>query len=74
MNEIETYEDCTCRERHCYDCRRQEIDNTAERIHDREVRICTGMTGFDIEEHAWEMANQYRCQKINELAFEFASL
>jgi hypothetical protein len=73
MNEIETYDDCTCNSRGCYECRRHEIDETAEKIHDREVRICTGMAGFNIEDHAWKMANQYRCEQINKLAFEFAN-
>lgn len=73
MNEIENYEDCTCGESHCYDCRRQKIDETALMIHDREVRICTGMTGFNIEDHAWNMANRYRSEEINKLAFEFAA-
>lgn len=73
MNEIENLEECTCNENHCYGCRRRKIDETALMIHDREVRICTGMTGFDIEEHAWKMANQYRYEQINKLAFELAN-
>ena len=68
MDEIE----CTCKKRDCYSCRRQEIDQTAERIYHREVEICSGMKGFDIEAHARKMAAQYRSKAINTLAFEFA--
>lgn len=63
-------EDCTCATTSCYDCRRQQIDATALQIQAREVRICTGMTGFNVEEHAWRMANDYRSKAINQLAFE----
>jgi len=64
-------EDCTCGERTCYACRRQEIDATALRIVDREIVYCTGMwSKFDVQAHAWRMADQYRCQAINKLAFE----
>jgi hypothetical protein len=64
--------ECTCQKRDCYSCRRQEIDQTAERIYKREIKYCTGMTGFDVEEHAQRMAAQYRCPAITALAFEFA--
>jgi hypothetical protein len=73
MSEIETYEECTCNSRDCYECRRREIDETAERIRRRELRICSGMHGFDVSEHAYRMAMDYRCKAINELAFELAT-
>lgn len=62
--------DCTCGERTCYPCRRYEIDLTAFRIVEREKRICYGMSGFDIEAHAWRMATLYRDQKVTALALE----
>jgi len=65
--------ECSCKKRDCYSCRRQEIDQIAERIHAREVRICTGMKGFSVEQHAWQMAQDYRCKKINELAMELSN-
>jgi hypothetical protein len=68
MNEIE----CTCNQAACYSCRRRQIDETALAIVAREIRICTGMD-FDVQAHAWKMANQYRCEQINKLAFESAS-
>lgn len=68
MNEIE----CTCQKRDCYSCRRQEIDQIAERIYQRELRICTGMAGFDIEKHAEWMAAHYRYPAINALTVEMA--
>lgn len=70
MNEIE--QECTCQRVDCYSCRRQAIDQTAERIYHREIKYCTGMTGFDVEEHAQRMAAGYRYKAINALAFEFA--
>ena len=71
MSEID--QECTCKRVDCYSCRRQAIDLTAEQIHAREVRICAGMKGFSVEQHAWQMAQDYRCKAINALAFEFAS-
>lgn len=62
--------DCTCHEQHCYSCRRYAIDERALAIYDREVKYCTGMTGFDIEEHAARMALRYRDDAVNQLAFE----
>lgn len=67
MNEI----DCTCAQVTCYLCRRQAIDATALAIVEREIRWCTGMTGFDIQAHAWRMAGDYRSKAINALAMEF---
>lgn len=61
---------CQCGSHACYECRRLEIDMKALAIVERERRMCDGMTGFDIEAHAWSMAQQYRCNAINELAFE----
>ena len=61
--------DCQCGSHACYDCRRQEIDIKALAIVERERRICAGMN-FDVEAHAWKMAQQYRCDAINALAFE----
>lgn len=66
MNEIE----CTCKSHTCYSCRRQVIDATAERIAERELRLCKGMSGFVVEAHAWRMANDWRCKAITSLAFE----
>jgi hypothetical protein len=62
--------DCDCGERTCYDCRRQEIDKIAFKIVEREKRICYGMSGFDIEAHAWKMATLFRDQAVTALAFE----
>lgn len=64
MNKLE----CTCGT--CYACRRLQIDEKALAIVEREIKICNGMD-FDIQAHAWQMANQWRCQQINKLAFEF---
>lgn len=64
--------DCTCGERTCYGCRRQAIDKTAFKIVEREKRICYGMSGFDIEAHAWRMATLYRDQAVTALAYELA--
>lgn len=69
----DTYQACGCLSNDCYECRRHQIDDRAVEIHDREIWICNGMKGFDIEAHAWEMANRYRCEEINKLAFEFAN-
>lgn len=63
-------QNCTCEAKTCYDCRRQEIDQRAHAIVEREIKICTDM-GFDVEAHAWNMAAQYRDHAINELAWEF---
>ena len=70
MDEIE--QECTCQRADCYSCRRQAIDQTAERIYRRELKYCSGM-GFDVEEHAQRMAADYRYKAINALAFEFSS-
>ena len=67
MNEI----NCTCGSHSCYSCRYQVILDTAIQIAERETRICAGMTGFDVEAHAWSMANLYRCNALNALALEF---
>jgi hypothetical protein len=61
---------CQCESHACYECRRLEIDMKALAIVERERRICDGMQGFDIEAHAWRMAEQYRYNAINALAFE----
>lgn len=61
---------CQCGSHACYECRRLEIDMKALAIVERERRVCDGMQGFDIEAHAWSMAQQYRCNAINELAWE----
>jgi len=66
MSEI----DCTCKSQRCYDCRRQVIDAMALQIVQREVKYCTGMHGFDVSAHAWQMANDWRRKAINALAFE----
>lgn len=55
-----------------YNARRIEIDNTAREIFEREIRICTGMSGFDIQAHAARMAANWRSQQINNLALEQA--
>lgn len=65
--------ECECHLPSCYQCRRRQIDERALYIYNREIRYCAGMTGFDIEEHAWKMADMYRYPAIRELAFEFAS-
>lgn len=61
---------CQCDSHACYECRRLKIDITALAIVERERRICDGMSGFDVEEHAWRMAQAYRCSEINKLAWE----
>jgi hypothetical protein len=61
---------CHCGSHACYECRRLEIDTKALAIVERERRMCDGMQGFDVEAHAWRMAQQYRCDAINALAFE----
>ena len=69
-----TATECACKKDTCYSCRRQHIDATAARIFEREIRICTGMTGFNVTEHAHRMAARYRTSAINALAFEFAGM
>lgn len=65
------HEDCDCAKRTCYDCRRQEIDAKALAIVEREIKYCSGMwSKFDVQAHAWRMADQYRSKAINDLAFE----
>lgn len=62
--------ECYCGQNSCYSCRYLYIIETAVRIAHREMRLCAGMTGFDIEAHAWRMANDYRCKALRDLAFE----
>lgn len=62
--------ECGCGSHACYECRRTEIDNKALAIVERERRMCDGMQGFDVEAHAWRMAEQYRHEQINALAWE----
>jgi hypothetical protein len=62
---------CECGSHACYECRRLEIDIKALAIVQRERDICRGMMSADkVETHAWAMAQQYRCNAINALAFE----
>lgn len=67
---MEHITECTCGAVNCYSCRRQAIDATAVRIYDREIAICKGMEGFDVEAHAAKMASLYRYPAINALAME----
>lgn len=74
MRQIIGTNGCGCNEPTCYACRRYEIDERAVAIYDREVKYCTGMSGFDIEEHAARMANDLRCKATYSLAAEFAGI